>query len=68
MLVEELLIDGLAAAKPFLDAMPEPNAGFAQFPAKINFFAVKLRGEIDETDIQVLYHASELVDFFQFFP
>src|SRR5260370_4852981 len=65
MVLENLLIDGLAATKSLLNAVPESDAGLAQLPAKINLLAVELSGEVDETDIQILHEASVLVDFFE---
>jgi hypothetical protein len=65
MVLEKLLIDGLTSPKSFLDAVPELDAGLAQFPAKINLFAVELSGEINEADIQILHQASIPVYFFE---
>jgi hypothetical protein len=60
MMLEKLLIDRLTAAKALVNAMPESNALVAQLPAKINFFAVELSGEVDQADVQILDYASEL--------
>ena len=66
-MLEKLLIDRLTAAKALVNAMPESNALLAQLPAKINFFAVKLSGEVDQADIQILNYASKLLDSLEHF-
>ena len=55
MLVEKLPVDGFPPTKSFLNAVPEVDAGFAQLPAKIDFFAAQQRWEIDQTDVQILH-------------
>ena len=65
MVLDKLLIDRFTAAKTLVNAVPELNAGLAQLPAKINLLTVELRGEVDETDIQILHDASVLVDFLE---
>ena len=67
MLLQKFLIDGLAAAKALVHAVPESDARLAELPAQINFFAVELSGEVDQADVQVLYYASILVDFLEQF-
>ena len=67
MLLQKFLIDGLAATKAFVHAVPEPDAGLAELPAETNFLAMELRGEVDQADVQVLYYASIIVDFLEQF-
>lgn len=67
MMFQKFLIDGLAAAKALVYAVPESDARLAEFPAQINFFAVELSGEVDQADVQVLYYASIVVDFLEQF-
>ena len=67
MVFQKFLIDGLAAAKALVNAVPESDARLAQLPAQVNFLAVELSGEVDQADIQVLYYASILVDFLEQF-
>ena len=66
MVFEKLLIDRLAPSKSLVDTMPEPDAGLPELPAKINLFTVELGGEIDEADVQILDHASVLLDLFEY--
>ena len=67
MMLQKFLIDGFAAAKALVHAVPESDAGLAEFPAQIDFFAVELSGEVDQADVQVLYYAPIVVDFLEQF-
>ena len=64
MIVEELLIDRFAFAKPFLDAVPELSTRLAQLPAKVNLDAFEHGREIDQSYVQVLDHAAKLLNLF----
>src|SRR5271165_7053929 len=47
MMVEKLLIDGLAPAKSFLHTVPKLDGRLAEPPAQIHFLAVEQRRKID---------------------
>ena len=67
MMIQKLLIDRLAPAEPFLNAMPESYTGLAELPAQIHFFAVKQRRKIDQADIQVFYQTPVFLNLFDGF-
>ena len=58
MVVKEILVDGLATAEAFIDTVPEDDAGFAEFPAEVDFDSAERRGEIDEADLDILDEAA----------
>jgi hypothetical protein len=62
MVFEKLLVNRLAAPESLVDAVPELDAALAQLPAEVNFFAVEQRWKIDEPDIEILDHATKLVN------
>src|SRR5438105_3436078 len=51
-------IDGLASGEAFILTVIIADAVLAQFPAKINFFVVDDRREIEQTDIEILDYAA----------
>src|ERR1700733_6302321 len=62
MTIEKHCINRLAPSETFVDAMPESDAGLAQLPAKVNFFALEQSREVDEPGIQLLHQATELMN------
>jgi hypothetical protein len=64
VMLAEVLVDGLAAGEAFVDAVPPGDARLAQFPAQVDFAALKGGGKIDQTDIEVLYDAAEFLHLF----
>src|ERR1017187_9900594 len=62
MVIEEILVDGFAAAEAFFEAVPEVDAFLAEAPAEQNFGAAVHGGEIDEADAEVLDLAAVGVD------
>ena len=63
MLFEKPRINRLAAPESLRYAMPELDAGFTQLPAQVNLLALVQRRKIDQPDIQIFYHATELENF-----
>src|SRR5579871_82953 len=53
MMVDELAIDGLAAAEAFL-TVPIFDGGLAQLPAEIYFPPAKARGKVHQAGLDVL--------------
>ena len=51
---QELVVDGLAAAKSFFGAVPETDAVLAELPAQAHFAALIEAQKIDQADVQVL--------------
>ncbi len=62
MLFEEPTVYWLTAPKSLVYAMPESDAGLTQLPTEIYFLALEERGEIDESNVQILNQATELVN------
>src|SRR5450432_4311495 len=58
VVVQEILVNGFAAAEPLIHAVPKFNGGLSQFPAKVDFHAPQEGGKIDQPDIQVLQHTA----------
>ena len=54
MVGKELAVDGPAASVTILDVMPEVDSCFAEVPAKIHFFSVIQRGEVQQAFFRVL--------------
>src|SRR5579859_3696247 len=62
MVVEKILVDGLAASKALIDAVPERDIRFAELPAKIDLYAAEERGEVDQADVEVLDKTPDFAD------
>jgi len=64
MVFQKPRVNRLAAPESLVYAVPELDACFAQLPAQVNFFTLEQGGKVDEPDIEILYHATELVNSF----
>ena len=64
VVIQEILVNGLAPAESFVHAVPKLNCRLAQFPAQIDFHPAQEGRKIHQADIQVLQHAAgrELCD------
>src|ERR1035441_7372845 len=58
MVIDKVLVDGLAAAEAFVHAVPEGNAALAKLPAQVDLRAPEQGWEIDQADIQILHQAA----------
>src|SRR5581483_1810726 len=63
MIFAEMLIDGFAARKPVLYAVPEGDRRFAELPAEINLLAFKQSREVHQPGIQILHDAAQFLHF-----
>lgn len=62
MMSEKILIDRAASAVTVLNIMPEADAGFADFPAEVDFPVAVERGEVDEPHVDILELAAKLLN------
>src|SRR5580698_7180313 len=62
MVFEKSRVNRLAAPESLVDAVPELDASLTHLPAKVNFFSLEQRREIDEAYIQILHQATEFLD------
>src|SRR5579862_9467142 len=50
------VVDGLAATKTLVDAVPEGDVVFTKFPAEVNLFPFQHAGEIHQAHVKILDH------------
>lgn len=67
MVTQKFVVDGFAAAKTFLSAVPEADAILAELPAEAYFASVIETQKIDEADVQVLDQGAGLLDLIEGF-
>src|SRR5215471_15369465 len=61
VVIEKVLIDGLASAETLVDAVPIVDPRLSQFPAEVDFGSAEQSGKVDQTDIQILDQATDLL-------
>src|SRR5579875_263642 len=62
MVLQKLGVNGTASAESIFHVMPESDTRFAQFPAKVHFPALIQRREIDQSGVDILHLAADLLD------
>jgi hypothetical protein len=60
MILKELAIDRLAATKPVFNVVPEADSLFAEFPAKMHFFAAIQCREVHQPALNIFNLATGL--------
>src|SRR5688572_14818642 len=58
-------INRLPSGESFVLSVPKSYALFTQAPAEIDFLIVDQRGKIEQTDIEILHHASGSLNLFE---
>ena len=62
MVIEECLVDPLAATEAFGRTVPEFDVLFAQFPAETDFFTAVKGREVDQSNVEILDFEANLSD------
>ena len=62
MIRQEIAINGPPSAEAIFDVVPIADARFAEFPAEIHFLIAIERAEVDQTRIDILQLAADLLN------